>query len=121
MRWAVLDSRNVVTSVVEQESKPANSVKAPNGSGYGVGRIWNGWTFDAPRWQTFDFLNRFTQAELDDCLAAAEADEDVRRFLAFCEAAHEVIADDPTTVAGMDYLVSALLLTSARRDEILAA
>lgn len=121
MRWAVVDSRNVVTSIVEQDARPANGVKAPDGSGYGVGRVWNGWTFDSPRWSSFEFIRRFTQDELDDCLAAADTDEVVRRFLAYAEAAHEIIADDQTTVDGMDYLVSVALLTSARRDEMLAA
>lgn len=119
MRWAILDEANIVTSVVEQDDRPAGGVKAPDGSGYGVGKVWTGWMFEGQRWSTYDFLQRFTTAELDAALAAAPTDAIVRRFLAYCESAHEVRSDDATTIAGMDYLVSVSLLASARRDEIL--
>ena len=49
MRWAILDENNVVTSIVEQEERPDNGVKAPDNSGYAVGKVWDGWVFeDAP-------------------------------------------------------------------------
>jgi hypothetical protein len=47
---------------------------------------------------------------------AAEAETDSQ----LAQAAHEINSDDPMTIAGMDYLVSASILTQARRDEILA-
>jgi hypothetical protein len=121
MRWAILDGANIVTSIVEQDDAPAGSVKAPDGSGYAVGKVWNGWGFEGQRLATYDFLLRFTTAEFDAILAAALTDATTRRFLAFCESAHEVRADDQTTVDGMAYLVTQGLLSSSRRDEILGA
>lgn len=121
MRWAVLDGASVVLSIVDSPAKPDSSVMVSDGDGAAVGKVWTGCDFVAPRWTTFAFLNRFTVAELDACLSASLSDPITRRFLAYCEAAHEVVADDPATVAGMDYLVSSGLLASARRDEILAA
>jgi len=42
-------------------------------------------------------------------------------WLDLLRASMSVVSDDPRTVAGMQALVSAGLLTNARRDEILAA
>jgi len=119
MIWAVLDYKNKVTALVDQEDVPERGIKAYGGAA--VGKYWNGSTFDAPKWLTYEFLQRFTDAELDGCLVAAQTNAIVRRFITFAEAAHEIIADDPETVAGMDYLVSLGLLTSARKTEILTA
>lgn len=117
MKWAVLDYTNRVISLVDQDERPDRGIKAYDGAA--IGKFWNGSTFEAPRWFTYEFLQRFTDAELDGCLVASQTNAIVRRFLAFAEAAHEIIADDPATVAGMDYLVSIGLLTSARKTEIL--
>lgn len=121
MRWAVLDGSSVVVSIVDSPAKPDSSVMLSDGDGAAVGKVWTGCDFIAPRWTTYEFLNRFTVAELDACLEASLSDTITRRFLAYCEAAHEVVSDDPATVSGMDYLVSSGLLASSRRDEILAA
>lgn len=46
MIWAVLDESNIVTEIVTQEERPENGVKAPEGSGYAVGKVWTGWIFE---------------------------------------------------------------------------
>ena len=119
MIWAVLDYTNRVVSLVDQDEVQERGIKAYDGAE--VGKFWNGSTFDAPRWLTYEFFQRFTDAELDGCLVASQTNAIVRRFIAFAEAAHEIISDDPTTVVGMDYLVSIGLLTSSRKTEILTA
>ena len=121
MRWAIIDESNIVTAVVEQDDRPEGGVKAPDGSGYGIGRVWTGWDFVSKRWSSYDFLNRFTPTELGACLTASTTDINIRKFLAFADAAHEIVSDDPMTVLGMDYLVAQTLLTQARRDAILGA
>jgi hypothetical protein len=95
VNWAILDENKRVTSIVTSEIRPEGSVKVTEGSGAVVGYYWNGWSFDAPRWSSYDFL----------MLASS---------------AHQIIADDSVTVAGMNYLVSASIITSSRKAEILS-
>ncbi len=72
-------------------------------------------------WTAYQFLLRFTESELEIIRGRSFTDATVWRFLMLAEAAHEIKSDDPMTIAGMDYLVSASILTQARRDEILDA
>jgi hypothetical protein len=90
-----------------------------------------GWSYNAnatPRfiapppvnvWTAYQFLLRFTEAELLGIRTAANTDPITWRFLTLATAAQEIVSDDPQTVAGMDYLVSAGLLTEPRKGEIL--
>jgi hypothetical protein len=70
-------------------------------------------------WTAYQFLLRFTEAELLAIRAAAVTDPITWRFLTLATAAQEIIANDPQTIAGMDYLVSVNLLTEQRKAEIL--
>ena len=85
MKWAVLDYTNRVVSLVDQDERPDRGIKAYDGAA--IGKFWNGSTFEAPRWFTYEFLQRFTDAELDGCLVASQTNAIVRRFLAFAESA----------------------------------
>ena len=105
-------------------------VEIPDGIEAGIG-----WTFSpdadpqfiAPQvqpkvrssWTAYQFLLRFTAEERAAFRAAAITDPNVADFQQLAQAAQEVLSDDPMTIAGMAYLVSVGLLTSARRDEIL--
>lgn len=120
MNWAIIDSSNKVTSIVVSDTKPENSVKATDGSGAVVGYYWNGWTFDAPRWSSYEFLNRFTSAERTAIRNASKSDDAVADFLMLASSAHEIIANDPVTVAGMSYLVTSSIITESRKLEILS-
>ena len=120
MNWAILDENKRVTSIVTSEIRPEGSVKVTEGSGASVGYYWNGWSFDAPRWSSYDFLNRFTSAERTAIRATAKTDDSVADFLMLASSAHEIIADDPVTLAGMNYLVSEAIITSSRKAEILS-
>ena len=70
-------------------------------------------------WTAYQFLLRFTAQERTAYRTAAQTDELVADFLNLATAAQEIINDDPMTVAGMNYLVSAGLLTEQRKNEIL--
>lgn len=118
--YAVLDASNVCTSIVVAASRPANSVEVTAENGARVGAQFDGWTFRGQRWTAYQFLNRFTEAELDAVLAESKTDPIALRFLALAQAAQEIDSEDAATIAGMFYLVSAGLLSSQRRDEILA-
>jgi hypothetical protein len=85
-----------------------------------VGRIYNGWTFDAPRWTSYEFLNRFTPTERAAIRTGSMSDPVLADFLMMSQAAQEVVSDDPMTVMGMDYLVSVGVLTAQRKAEILS-
>lgn len=90
-----------------------------------------GWTYapgETPRfkppvvprsWTAYQFLLRFTEAELAGIRVASVNDPVTWRFLTLATAAQEINSNDPTTVAGMDYLVSQNLLTAERKAEIL--
>ena len=70
-------------------------------------------------WTAYQFLLRFTEAELTGIKQDAVTDPVTWRFLTLATAAQEVINNDPTTVSGMDYLVSKNLITAQRKQEIL--
>lgn len=72
-------------------------------------------------WTAYQFLLRFTEAELAAIRTASVTDPITWRFLTLATAAQEVNSDDPTTIGGMDYLVSQNLLTAQRKAEILGA
>jgi hypothetical protein len=121
MRWARLDSANVVREIITQDDQPLGTIKVPIGVTCEIGLVWNGWEFKQPVWTAFEFLQRFTESELEIVRGRAVSDPIVWRFLTFAQAAQEIDAGDSMTIAGMDYLVAVSILTQARRDEILAA
>jgi hypothetical protein len=120
MTYALLDEQDRCYAITNTRPITGKYVTANAGSGVAVGRYWNGWTFDAPRWTSYEFLKRFTVQERAAIRVKSFQDDQLADFMQFCTAAQIVIAEDPTTVAGMDYLVSLNLLTPARRAEILS-
>jgi hypothetical protein len=118
MRWGIVDQDARCTALVESSIRPANSY--PAGPDVKVGYTWTGWEWEAPRWSALKFLQRFTWQERAAIRIASIDDDAVADFLQFAQAAQFVVADDPMTVAGMDYLVTLNLLTPARRAEILS-
>ncbi len=79
----------------------------------------------APQWSPLEFLERFTQAERITIRQAASGNSqgalELADWLDLLRASMAVIADDSRTVAGMQALVTAGLLTEQRKSEILAA
>lgn len=66
-----------------------------------------------------EFRRRFELAELVALETAAEADPMLRVLKEDLSVAEFIRINDPRTVAGMDYLVTAGVLTETRKDEIL--
>ena len=56
MRWAILNDRNVVTSIVTQDERPIGGISIADGLLCEVGLVFNGWEFMHPRWTAFEFL-----------------------------------------------------------------
>ena len=119
MRWARIDSAGIVIEIVEADARPDGCVR-DDGSAR-VNAHFDGWTFRAQRFTSYQFLGRFTDAELEHVRSYAVHDSAVWRLLSLAQAAQEIDTADPVTVAGMDYLVTVAILTQARRDAILAA
>ena len=71
-------------------------------------------------WTAYQFLNRFTYAERAAYRVVANTNDIVADFMGLAQAAQEILSDDPTTIQGMDYLVSLGILTQQRRNEILS-
>ena len=134
MRLAIIEtSSNQVLNIIVGDSfldvgQDAYLVALNDGEKCQIGQTYS--ASDSPRfsgsplkfpmsWTAYKFLLRFTESELEIIRGRAFTDATVWRFLTLAEAAHEIKSDDPMTIAGMDYLVSASILTQARRDEIL--
>jgi len=119
MRWARIDSAGIVLEIIEADARPDGCVR-DDGTAR-VNAIFDGWTFRAQRFTSYQFLGRFTDAELELVRSYAVHDSAVWRLLSFAQAAQEIDTGDPVTISGMDYLVSVAILTQERRDAILAA
>jgi hypothetical protein len=121
MSYAILDINDKVVDIVaNRPNDTVRWVKTKPGDGAAIGRVYNGWTFDAPRWTSYEFLSRFTAAERASIRVGSVSDAALADFLMFSQAAQEVVSDDPVTAAGMDYLVQLGILTPARRAEIVS-
>lgn len=119
MRYARLGPGNIVVELLDAPSRPDGCVR-DDGTAR-VNAVYDLGTFRAQRFTSYEFLRRFTDAELELVRSYSVHDSAVWRLLSFAQAAQEVDTGDPVTIAGMDYLVSVAILTQARRDEILAA
>lgn len=74
-----------------------------------------------PRLFVRDFLALFTPQEKLTVKAATRVSDEVGLWYDEMLAAQYITAEDQDTIAGLDALVSAGLLTAARHDEIIAA
>lgn len=74
-----------------------------------------------PSWSGLDFLDRFTQVELEGIATAARTNATVAVWMQRAGSAQVIHSGDAKTVAGMQAMVDAGLLTAARRDQILSA
>lgn len=119
-QYAILGDSGDCLAIVDAQPTGGRWVKVRAGDQAAVGRRWNGWTFDAPKWTSYEFLRRFTVDERAAIRSGALTDPVLADFLMMSQAAQEVVNDDPMTVAGMDYLVSVGVLTEQRKAEILS-
>lgn len=65
------------------------------------------------------FLERFTQAERIKIIKSGRTNNVIEDFRSLCMASTEVVSNDPTLLAGMNYLVAQNLITEQRKNEIL--
>jgi hypothetical protein len=72
-------------------------------------------------WSSLEFLDRFTDAELEAIEQGRTSDSVVAAIYRQAMAAQEVVSDDPRTVGALQYLVSIGVLTQSRAAAILAA
>lgn len=128
MNWyARVNSDNIVTGLKESDTAPSPSCLLLNeGEAVDTGWVYipNGNPRFKPNpyfntWTAYQFLLRFTEAELIGIRAASVTDPITWRFLTLATAAQEIRAYDLTTIAGMDYLVAQGHLTESRKLEIL--
>ncbi len=115
MMYAELDASGAVTAIISEDG--FGRVKIRDGDGCAVGRVFNGWTFDARQWTSFQFLLRLTFEERTALLAST--DPTIRDLLVLVSAAQTVVADDPRLLAGMAYAVDAGFFSPTRADKIL--
>lgn len=69
---------------------------------------------------SLDFMERFTQAERSAIRRASRQNDALEDWLDLLRAAQTVDITDPRTIAGVQAMVSAGLLTQSRADEVLA-
>lgn len=125
----IVKIENGVVVQVDRTTNVAPEGWVECGPDVACGMLWDGEEFSlpplpapaAPRWSFLEFMERFTQAEQEAIAGAAMVNVQVKLWYDKAVGAKEIIADEPRTVAGMDALVAAGLLTQARRDEILGA
>lgn len=72
-------------------------------------------------WSPMAFLLRFTAEERALMRASAKVDENAADFMLILQTADEIWSDHPFTVAGLQMLVQAGIITEQRRLEILGA
>lgn len=119
---------NVVHLVIESETDPDGI----NGEWVACGNAGPGWLYDgstftapppAPPVRTLthlQYMNRFTDAELEAIYTAAKTVVRVEVWLAKFNAAGPVDLDDPQTGKGLRDLEAANLLAPGRAAEILS-
>lgn len=76
--------------------------------------------FYPPKWTSYEFLMQLTKEERTTIRQLAQTDENVADFLMLAQSAQEIIATDPTTLAGMNYMVYIGVFTEQRKNDILA-
>lgn len=88
--------------------------------------IWNSETtaFDvrpqARLMSKLDYLNRFTDSELEAIYTAAKTNVTVEVWLEKFRLASEISLDDPKTISGVNFLEQSGLIPTGRAAEILA-
>jgi hypothetical protein len=117
MKWAHIDENRRVHSIEVADARPAGGL--PCADETVVGDLFDGWGFRRPKWTAYQFLLRFTPQERAAFRAGAASDPPLADFLQLAQAAQEVDAGDPITLAGMSYLVSVGVLSEQRRKEVL--
>ncbi|MBM3347898.1 MAG: hypothetical protein FJY55_15605 [Betaproteobacteria bacterium] len=127
-RKAVFASSNWPQTVLNiAAGHPPGTVTVDAPAGVGAGWTYDGSSFSAPAqagpriWTPLQFQARLVTAdEWGGVIAGARASDALFNWMMQFVAAQEINLDDPRTIAGLGALVTAGLLTSARKDRILS-
>lgn len=119
IRYALVNSENVVEQILAQRPDSGNIIKIPDGIACHVGWVHDGVAFQPPRWTSYQFLLRLTAAERAAIRQLTSTDPNVADFLMLAQSAQEIVSTDPMTQAGMNYMVSIGVFTEQRKNEIL--
>lgn len=71
------------------------------------------------KFASLEYLDRFTDAEEDSIIQAADSNIQIKKYYNRLLAATFIDLEDPRTVAGIDALISAGLLESSRKAQLL--
>lgn len=69
----------------------------------------------------FEFMDRFTMAELSAIESAGETDPEVRVWMRMMGMANFIELDHPRVTSGMEMLVQKGVITETRKNELLQA
>ncbi len=114
-QYAEINTDGIVVAIHDTDG--AQRVKIHDGDGCAIGRVFNGWVFEARRWSTLEFFLRMTTAERD--AIHASNDPVIRDYRLLLASAREVVADDHRLIGGMTYAVFRGIFTPERAAEIL--
>ena len=120
--YNVLTGLLISSTSLEIDNVPAGmAVKVSNNTG-----VWNGVTLDfdplavVVRLDKIDFLDLFTDAEMDNILDAEATDKNVRRFLKKLDMTSLVVMTNQSTINGLNYMEAVGLIGAGRAVEILS-
>ena len=74
---------------------------------------------DRREWHPYDFWQRFNSVEQAALIEASRTDFNIENFRMQLLMISRIISDNPVTVAGMAYLVTAGLISEDRKNEIM--
>lgn len=131
-KWARINN-NLVAEIISSDPTGKYSselvwVSCGNNDLISVGWSYSNNTFTAPVPPTkvassilrpFDFINRFTESELEGIAAASRNSAALSVYLIKLGAVQYIDLNDPVTTGGINLLVSVNLITSKRGADIL--
>lgn len=107
------------TDKFELNINPATNTVSLNGTIAGVTLIANPLPPPTPSLAKLDFMRRFTDAELEGILVAAQSVPLIAVYIKKLDAAISVSLEDPDTIAGVQALESGGLIATGRASQIL--
>jgi hypothetical protein len=130
-RYAFVDADGILVAhgYVEQNGLDETRLEVPDDFDHVPGFArWTGTEWQAyvpsppvPSWSPLQFIERFTDAEQLAIVTAAQSSPALRLWYDKAMAAGEIVADDPRTIAGLQVMVDAGLISAERRDQILGS
>lgn len=121
MRWATTDGSGIVIRI--DDEFPGDGIfvlQIQDGTPCELGWKAELGFFYPPKWTSYEFLINLTKEERATIRQLSQTDENVADFLMLAQSAQEIISTDPTTLAGMNYMVYIGVFSEQRKNDILA-